>query len=197
LTTEEGQAEIKQLVEDFQPEVLVLDPWQSFITGTDENSFKEVSTATRFLDRLIEQYRLTIMIAVHQGKNAKKGARGHSSLAGWRDTRFALKRQQHKLEVRVDPRWGKAITLALTFRHETLWTEVPQWSKQAEAIRKLVIANGGELSREQVGLGLNLEGSSLRMALKRAHEDNAIHLEGDIVKLPPIVSHATSPNHPE
>jgi hypothetical protein len=87
--------------------------------------------------------------------------------------------------------------LALTFRHETLWTEVPQWSKQAEAIRKLVIANGGELSREQVGLGLNLEGSSLRMALKRAHEDNAIHLEGDIVKLPPIVSHATSPNHPE
>jgi RecA-family ATPase len=60
LVTPEGQAVIRKLVEEFEPEVLVIDPWQSFIAGADENSFKEVSGATSFMDRLIAECDLTI-----------------------------------------------------------------------------------------------------------------------------------------
>jgi hypothetical protein len=197
LVTDEGRAAIIQLVQEFKPDVLVIDPWQSFIAGADENSFKEISAATKFLDQLIVVSGLTVFIAVHLGKNKKRGARGHSSFGGWRDTKFTLTRSGMGLNVVVEPRWGKAMELNLNFKAGTLWEgNAPGWTKQAEQIRKLVEVNKGALSRAQLAFGLGLEpnGSALRMALQRAQGGEAIDVDGDTITL--HSSTPASPNHP-
>jgi len=196
LVTPQGQVAIRQLVDDYKPEVLVIDPWQSFIAGAEENSFKEVSPATAFMDNLIVECGVTILLAIHEGKDHSRGARGHSILAGWRDTLLALKRTGTTLTVRVEPRWAKPPDdLKLTFRDGTLWEgDGPSWTKQAEAIRALLSVNQGRLSREAIGLGLDLKDSALRTALMRAQAKGAIHVDENVVTLPP--SQPSSPNHP-
>jgi hypothetical protein len=194
LVTEEGRTEIEQLVQEYKPDVFVLDPWQSLITGADENSFKEISGAMKFLDGLIAKYGLTIFIAVHVGKNAKRGARGHSSFGAWRDTKFTLSRHSKGLKVEVEPRWGKPVTLQLSFQGGTLWEgDAPGWTGQAGMIRKLVESNGGKLTREQLAPELGVKPGSLRMALSRAEEKGAITVDGDFVTLPSL---SPSPSQP-
>ena len=122
LLTNQGQAAICELGKKYEPEILIIDPWQSFISGAEENSFKEVSPATAFMDWLIAESKITIFLAVHLGKDRTKGARGHSILAGWRDTLFTLKRTGTTLTVGVEPRWASPPDdLKLTFRSGTLW----------------------------------------------------------------------------
>ena len=155
-----------------------------------------MSGATKYLDTLIEGYGLTLFIAVHMGKDHSRGARGHSLVAGWRDTKFTLTRDKNGLTVTVDPRWGASLNpLKLNFRDGTLLEgDAPRWTKQAEGIRALLSANQGRLSREAIGLGLDLKGSALRTALMRAQAKGAIHVDDDVVTLPP--SPPSSPNHP-
>jgi hypothetical protein len=198
LVTEDGRKVIRELVKNYQPQVLVIDPWQSFIAGAEENSFKEMSGATTFLENLSEEYKLTLFIAVHMGKDLSRGARGHSVIAGWRDTSFTLKRDRAGLTVNVDPRWGKAPEpLKLTFHDGTLWEgDGSRWTKQEEKIRALLMANDCQCTREQVRLGLGLEDSALRMALKRAHESGAIDLDGETVRMPITSSQPASPHPP-
>jgi hypothetical protein len=186
LVTEEGRQVIREVVEKYQPNLLVLDPLQSLIAGADENSFKEMSVATKFLDQLIEDYGLTLFIAVHEGKDAKRGARGHSLLAGWRDTRFVLKRSGAELTVSIDPRWGTPPKpLKLSLRAGTLWEDnAPKWTKQAVLIRKLIEDSGGSATREELKFGLDLDDGALRMALSRAQESGAIKVDGESVRLP-------------
>jgi len=197
LVTDQGRGAIRELVEQYRPKVLVIDPWQSFIAGADENSFKEISAATKFLDMLISDHGLTLFIAIHLGKDPSRGARGHSALAGWRDTKLTLKREGSGLTVDVDPRWAKPPKpLKLTFHGGTLWEgDAPKWTKQAESIRELLAANGGEVTRESLKFGLGLDDSSLRMALKRAHDSGAIELDGETVRLPgcPVTACVTTP----
>jgi hypothetical protein len=198
LVTPHGQATIRQLAEEYGPEIIVIDPWQSFIAGADENSFKEVSPATAFIDRLIAECGVTVLLAIHLGKDHSRGARGHSVLAGWRDTLFTLKRTGTTLTVGVEPRWASPPDdLKLTFRGGTLWEgDGPGWTKQEEKMRALLMLHKGQLTREQVGFGLGLEDSALRMAIKRAHEHHAIDLDGENVRLPVTSSPPASPNQP-
>lgn len=79
LIESKGQDDIRRVVKEFAPDVLVLDPWQSFIAGCEENAFKDVSQATRFLDALVsDDSGLTIFLVVHQGKNRDRhGMRSH------------------------------------------------------------------------------------------------------------------------
>ena len=195
LLTSKGQDAILELGKQYEPEIVAFDPWQSFIPGADENVFKDVSIATAFMDKLIAEYAVTIFLAIHEGKDSSRGARGHSSLAGWRDTLFALRRKGTTLTVGVEPRWASPPEdLKLTFRDGTLWEGGAQgWKKQEEKIRALLMANNGQLTRAQVGLGLGLDDSALRMALKRAHEHHAIELDGETVRLPVT---SASPNQP-
>lgn len=137
----------------------MIDPWQSFIPGADENSFKEVSPAIAFMDWLIAEFKITIFLAVHLGKDHSRGARGHSILACWRDTLFKLNRTATTLTVGVETRWASPPDdFKLTFKDGTLWEgDGPGWTKQAEEIRALLSANRGRLPREAIGLGLDLK----------------------------------------
>src|ERR1700687_1126408 len=196
LVTPPGQDAIRKLVDEYKSAILVIDPWQSFIAGADENLFKDVSIATAFMDRLIAECQVTIFLAIHLGKDHSRGARGHSTLAGWRDTLFSLKRTGTTLTVGVEPRWASPPDdLILTFRSGTLCEgDGPGWTKREEKIRALLMANNGQLTRQQGGFGLGLEDSAFRMALKRAYDNGAIDLQGETVRLPS--SQPASPNHP-
>jgi len=187
LVTDEGREVIRDIVDAHHPDVLVIDPWQSFIAGTDENNFKEISGATGFLDRLIEDHNLTVFLAAHQGKNPKKGARGHSSLGGWRDTRFNLRKSGSSgLTITVEPRWAKPLKdLLFTFKAGTVWEgDGPKWTEQQLQMRELVKQGGGTIPRELIGKALGLEGSSLRTAVMRASDVDAIKTSGELVMIP-------------
>jgi hypothetical protein len=185
LIEEGGQALIRGLLAHFKPQILVLDPWQSFITGVDENSFKEISQAMRFLDKLIQETGVTLLIPIHQGKNHKRGARGHSSLAGWRDTRLILTPSNGQVRVTIEPRWAKKPEpFVLKFKDGTVWPEKDSgWSGQAGEIRKFVESHGGRASKQALGAHLSLKSDALRKAIKRAVEADAIAVEGDDVVL--------------
>jgi hypothetical protein len=199
LVTEEGKEVVRNIVGQLKPDILVIDPWQSLIAGADENNFKEISGATSFLDKLMEDFRLTVFLAVHQGKNRKRGARGHSSLGAWRDTRFALKKLGTSgLNIDIEPRWSKPLTgLTLSFKAGTVWEgDVPKWTEQQLQMRECVKRNGGSVPREAIGEALQLEGSGLRTALMRALGNGAVDLSGDLVKLPEESSSIPESPHP-
>jgi hypothetical protein len=201
LITNAGHAAIESLLRLHRPEDVVLDPWQGFIPGADENSFKDISNATQFIDRMIEEYHTTFYIPIHQGKDRARGARGHSLIAGWRDTRFRLEPDRNNnaaVKVIVEPRWATPPPpFKLKFRDGTMWPEA-SFPPQAMKIREFVKTQGGKASKTAIGDLLELGGESLRKALQRAENEGAINIEKDSVivkdaiagpetdKIPPI-----------
>jgi AAA domain len=176
-----GQDAIRRIVKKFNPDVLVIDPLQSFISGHDENSFKEMSQAHDFLDKLIvEQNGMTLFLVVHVGKDASRGMRGHSSTAGWRDTLIRLTRKGNdgKIEVDIRPRWASPIKFSLKFQNGTMVetdTFSPQTTKIRDFVQKRLSENGGKLvpySEIEKFLGTGKE--AVRKAIQRAKEEGAI-----------------------
>jgi hypothetical protein len=202
LCSDVGQQFLEDMLERHKergtsPEVLVLDPWQSFITGADENSFKEMSAATNFIEDLINAHRLTVFIVVHTGKDRFRGPRGHSLLAGWRDTGFTLDRKSKKgnqLSVTVEPRWAPPVpSFSLQFKNGTLWPTnslTPDDSTHAGQMIRHLKANGGTSTKEELGkilkdkAGKPLKPDARRKAVKRAIDDGHFSIDGDIVRLP-------------
>jgi hypothetical protein len=190
----QGQEHLRDILDrqrgDLKPEVLVLDPWQEFIAGFDENAFKDMSLATKFVEKVIHDYELTVVIVAHEGKGSKKGVRGNSLIAGWRDTLISVKRpeQGNQVNVTIDPRWAPGVpSFSLTFKDGTLWPADPtsrRFSGQAEEIRQCVATKGGECTKAEVGQFLNLKDDSLRKALNRAEDKGAISIHDDVVTLP-------------
>ena len=184
-----GQAVLRRLIEKVNPDDLVLDPWQSFIIGRDENEYKEISIACRFLDRVIEDHKLTVYLPTHTGKDPRRGTRGHSVLAGWRDTLIRLKRAktESKVSVTVEPRWAAPLDpFTLKFEQGTLVDPgypICSFTKQAEAIRQIIISQNGKATRDEVGRALGLGADALRQALKRAADSGAVTLTGEEVTL--------------
>jgi AAA domain len=190
----EGQKAIRALVDQYKPDVLVIDPWQSFITGCDENSFKDVSLAQKFIDELISDFKVTVFIVVHLGKDHSKGARGHSSMMGWRDARIVLKLDSKsstpQVTVKVSPRWGEPIEdFKLKFKNGTVWSSA-SFSPQNEQLREFLKARKGiamksEIRKSDPWKAMNDE--AFRKALQRASKDGAIAaVTGDIVRLPSV-----------
>ena len=183
----QGQDRLRRIIDKVGPDDLVLDPWQSFIVGHDENEYKEVSLACAFVDHLIEDFNVTTHIATHTGKDIRRGTRGHSLLAGWRDTLTKLNRAkgQGRVTVNVEPRWAAPLPpFSLRFHQGTLVQDgfrVSPFTKQAEDIRELVTANNGKVTRELIGRTLGLSAEALRQALKRAADSGAIKLQDEDV----------------
>jgi hypothetical protein len=189
LIQHDNQRHLREIIEEVEPDDLVLDPWQSFIVGHDENEYKEVSRACAYLDRLIEDYGLTVHLATHTGKDRRRGTRGHSVLAGWRDTLTKLERGngQARVTVNIEPRWAAPVNpFTLEFNGGTLIEPgftISPFTKQAEAIRAVVTMNGGKATREMVSQALGIGAVALRQALKRASDSGAIKLVDEDVTL--------------
>lgn len=179
LGEERGQGALGNLLKQYRPQDLVLDPWQSFISGMDENSFQHVSKATKFLDYLIDEYGVTLYIVTHMGKDHARGTRGHSSLMGWRDSLVRLARKGKIVTVAIEPRWSAPLApFKLKFEAGTVQPCEGQLqvSPQSEKIRGLVMKQGGKTTREAVGKFLRIKGDALRQALARAKGERVIEL---------------------
>lgn len=185
LIRSKGQDVIRRIVKQFEPDVLIIDPWQSFIAGYDENSFKDMSQAHEFLDKLLsEQNGMTLFIVEHLGKDANKGMRGHSSTAGWRDTLFRLKRKQGadgKIEVTVRPRWAAPLTFGVKFQDGTM-VEGEAYSPQTVKVREFIEQWAREKKQPyapsaEIAKFLASTPEAARKAIKRAVLEQAI-IEG-------------------
>lgn len=188
LIEEHGQKVLRNLVEQYMPDDLVLDPWQSVISGFDENSFKDISQATKFCDALIEAYRLTLWIAIHEGKDRQRGARGHSSVGGWRDTRIALNKGAGNIvRVTVQPRWAKSPPVfQLRFENGTLVPDAHElpFDGQNGVIRLFVEKSGGKMLKDELIERLGKGKEAGRKAIERAAKAGAIALADEYVVLP-------------
>jgi RecA-family ATPase len=170
-----GQDEIRRWVKKFQPEVLVVDPWQEFITGYDENSFKDMSQATDFLNKLtVEQNGMAVILAVHLGKNRQKGERGHSVLAGWRDTLIRITpKDDRSIKIKARPRWGEPVDLKLKFQQGTM-VEGAVYGPQSARIRAFLEEKTGFVPRADIEALLGGSKDANKKAIQRAMEEQAI-----------------------
>lgn len=188
-----GQQRLRELVGDIKPQVLVLDSWMNFIPGMDENSFKDISLATAFVDQLIDEFAIAASISIHEGKDHSRGARGHSLIAGWRDTLFKLKKNTHvgpkgithTLRVSVEPRWDRPIPdFMLEFDGETKTlrpTNKPFYTHQIMQILTVLVSQGGSATKKSVGEALGLKGEALRKAIERAVKAGAVKVDNNQV----------------
>lgn len=131
LIKQKGREIIEEALDQIYPDVLIIDPWQEFLEGADDNSFKDMSQAMAFIDELIRKYRLTVFIIVHEGKDHSKGARGSSSISGWRDTQIKLTATKENnlltgADVVVEPRWCAKIPpkFHVALRNGTVWAQM-------------------------------------------------------------------------
>jgi hypothetical protein len=182
-----GQKTLRSIVEDYRPDVLVLDPWQEFITGYDENSFKDVSLATSFFDEVIEDYKLTVFLVTHTGKDRGKGTRGHSLIAGWRDNLVKLDRngKGNTVKVEVQPR-SIAPMESFNLKFDK-WALLPAsgLTPQVQKIADFLRENNGHATKAKLGmhLGFGTKSDALRKALSRAAEAGAVQTNGETVTL--------------
>lgn len=199
-----GQQVLRDLIAEHEPQVLILDPWQSFIWGCDENEFRDVSAATTFLTRLILDFGVTLFIVTHMGKDHRRGTRGHSTLAGWRDTLITLKRegQGDTVKVDIEPRWAPRLEpFILKFENDTLHPHHASFPFQKLAAsgkrlkgRTLEIVeylreHGSRVPRATLRDALKFPSDdAFRKALGRAQEVGAISCDGEMVTLPPEAS---------
>jgi hypothetical protein len=176
LINKPGQDDIRRIVNKFKPQVLVLDPWQSFISGCDENLFKDVSRATEFLDQLITGNNgLTVFMPTHTGKDHSRGVRGHSSLSGWRDTLIRLtKKDTTSINVVVSPRWSAPVSLKLKFANGTM-SEGKMFTPQTTKIRAFVEEKKRPVKKEEIEAFLGGAKDATRKAISRAVDEKAIY----------------------
>lgn len=178
LIREKGQAAIRTLVKRHKPGLLIIDPWQQFIEGYDENSFKDTSTATEFMDRLMfEIPGMAIFLVAHQGKDRTKGMRGHSSLAGWRDNLIRVKRASItnlKATVSVSPRWTMApFDFRVRFENGTMVED--DFSPQTAKIREFVQSRkGATTTKADIEAHLGISPDAAKKAIQRAVEEGGI-----------------------
>ena len=177
LINETGRQFIAETVQQYKPDVVVFDPWQDLITGFDENSSKDTGIARAFMTSLIDTYKVTIFLVQHEGKDGSKGGRGHSSLAGWRDTLIKLTRKEGSNQVRisVSPRWGEPVTLELTLNNQTLTssTAVGFTSQQSE-LRTLLKEYPAGATTQQIADGLTKTLDAAYKMIQRAIKDGAV-----------------------
>jgi len=156
------------------PYVIIFDPWQEFISGHDENSFSSQSQATRFLNTLIDKCGATLFLQMHQGKDPYKGARGHSCIAGWKDTTLRLKRKSNELTVNVEPRWAARFEFKLEFKDGTMASTRAHESPQTTKIRAFISGEKRLVSQEQIERFLGGTADAAKKAIQRAINEKAI-----------------------
>jgi hypothetical protein len=180
LIEESGQQFIVETLAKHKPDVLVLDVWQDLISGFDENSGKDTSTARAFMSSLIDTFKLTLFLVMHEGKDAGRGGRGHSGMAGWRDTIITLKRvgKSEHVHVCVEPRWGEQVTLELTLKDGTMQPTFNLQSPQCQSLITLLKDEHPDgATPKQIAKGLGITLAAAYKVIQRA--DDAVVKNAD------------------
>ncbi len=94
--------------------LIVIDTLSRVIAGGEENSSKDMSSFVRNVDQLRQQTGAAVLVVHHTGKDAAKGARGHSSLRAATDTEIEIKERTLRVTKQRDGPGGDAFGFNLT-----------------------------------------------------------------------------------
>lgn len=94
---------VKQDLADLKakPSLIVIDTMSRLLTGLDENSSKDVTMVTNFLEELARYYECFVLVVHHTGKDQKRGARGSSVFYANLDVMLTTKKHQDGTYLRV------------------------------------------------------------------------------------------------
>lgn len=84
-----------------KPSLIIVDTLSRLITGLDENSAKDASMITNFMEQLSRYYECFVLAVHHTGKDQSKGARGSSAFYANFDTVISTKLKSGGAEFRV------------------------------------------------------------------------------------------------
>jgi len=84
-----------------KPSLIVVDTLTRLITGMDENSAKDASMITNFMEQLARYFECFVLAVHHTGKDQAKGARGSSAFYANMDTVLSTKLKLGGTEFRV------------------------------------------------------------------------------------------------
>lgn len=84
-----------------KPALIVIDTMTRLLTGLDENSAKDASMITNFMEQLARYYECFVLAIHHTGKDQNKGARGSSAFYANMDAVISTKLRQGGTEFRV------------------------------------------------------------------------------------------------
>lgn len=84
-----------------KPALIVIDTLTRLITGMDENSAKDASMVTNFMEQLARHYECMVLAVHHTGKDQNKGARGSSAFYANMDTVISTRLKLGGTELRM------------------------------------------------------------------------------------------------
>lgn len=84
-----------------KPSLIVIDTLSRLLTGLDENSAKDASMVTKFMEQLARYYECCVVAIHHTGKDQNKGARGSSAFYANMDFVLSTRLKQGGTELRA------------------------------------------------------------------------------------------------
>lgn len=86
---------------DVKPSLIVIDTLARLMTGMDENTSKDATLVTTFLEDLARYYECFVLVIHHEGKDKNRGARGSSAWQANMDMVLSTKKRQDGAEFRI------------------------------------------------------------------------------------------------
>jgi len=181
-----------------KPALIVIDTMTRLLTGMDENSAKDASMITNFMEQLARYYECFVLAIHHTGKDQNKGARGSSAFYANMDAVISTKLRQGGTELRVRKQkdadvsdeisyfqvkeFGGSIILA---RAETVPAEIQgpgksryEWASVKEVVKTLE-GMGGKASTatlaQEISGRLGIDASVVRQQLMKSGELAWLH----------------------
>ena len=164
INSEDGYHFLYNLVNEFNPDVLILDPLIKF-HDVDENSASQMSDVLGKIRTMMAELELSVILVHHTGKVASRGGRGSSVIVGDYDSCIEIcKSDNGNVSLKFDMRHVETLpTKKIRFNPDTFWFE------NESGIVELIESAGGDLLKE----GLIKSYGKPRATVYR-HIDNAV-----------------------
>ena len=122
----DGLYQLNSIISYYEPEVLIIDPLIKF-HNRDENSAKEMAIIMTQIRNLIEDYKLSIILVHHMGKDSTSGPRGSSVISGEYDSYIEMteiNKNKHEVKLTFDLRhFETPESINIIFNPATYWFE--------------------------------------------------------------------------
>ncbi len=180
LEEEEDFEELEDIISEFNPDVLLIDPFVKF-HHKDENSAKEMGMILEKLRNLIEDHSLSIILIHHLGKAPQNGARGSSAILGEYDSCLTLNKTKDEDKLRVDfdlRHAANPATSIIRFDQTTFWFALDE-NKFVK-----ILKDSGPLSKKDwvaksLELGIYLNDSGAYKRIDKELERGNVSLDGE------------------
>ncbi len=166
----ESQARIVASIRAHRPFLVIFDPLARFMAG-DENRTQDMGRVVAFLDRLTQEYGVTVLVVHHVGKPSKddpreggQRLRGSSALFAAADSVLLLERSAGAFSLAFQLRHAAEPEPLLLERGDTLWFRRAETAGELQCVPEL--AGEGKRFKDLVGDLIELHGMSRAKAAR-------------------------------